>query len=111
MSYGGVNSATTDNSAAITAAWNACVSGGEVYIPPGNYGLANWVTVSGGESVSINLEGIIYRTGSAGGTMISIESTSDFEFYSGNSQGAIQGYGYLLNAGSSKPQNPPSSSE
>lgn len=29
LSYGGVASATTDNSAAIESAWAACVSGGE----------------------------------------------------------------------------------
>ncbi len=103
MSYGGVASATKDNSAALTAAWNACKSGGEVYIPSGSYGLSSWVTLSGGSGVSINLEGVIYRIASAtaGGTMIGISSTTDFEFYSGNSKGAIQGYGYLLNASKS----------
>jgi len=100
MNYGGVASATTDNSAALTAAWNACKGGGEVYIPSGSYGLSSWVTLSGGSGVSINLEGVIYRitSATAGGTMIGITSTTDFEFYSGNSKGAIQGYGYLLNA-------------
>jgi rhamnogalacturonan hydrolase len=29
MNYGGVSSATTDNSAAITSAWNACKAGGQ----------------------------------------------------------------------------------
>jgi rhamnogalacturonan hydrolase len=29
LSYGGVASATTDNSAAIASAWAACISGGE----------------------------------------------------------------------------------
>lgn len=94
LDYGGVASATTDNSAAIASAWTACVDGGEVYIPSGNYGLGSWVTLTGGTSVSINLEGIIYRTGTADGNMIFIEHTTDFEFYSANSQGAIQGYGY-----------------
>jgi rhamnogalacturonan hydrolase len=71
-----------------------------VYIPSGSYGLSSWVTLSGGSGVSINLEGVIYRitSATAGGTMISVSSTTDFEFYSGNSKGAIQGYGYLLNA-------------
>ncbi len=103
MNYGGVASATTDNSAAINAAWNACKSGGEVYIPSGSYGLSTWVTLSGGTGVSINLEGVIYRitSATAGGHMIAISSTSDFEFYSGNSKGAMQGYGYLLNASES----------
>lgn len=100
LNYGGVASATADNSAALTAAWNACKSGGQVYIPSGSYGLSSWVTLSGGTGVSINLEGVIYRiTGAnSGGTMISVSGASDFEFYSGNSKGAIQGYGYLLNA-------------
>ena len=103
MSYGGVASATKDNSAPLTAAWNACKGGGEVYIPSGSYGLSSWVTLSGGSGVSINLEGVIYRitSATAGGTMIGISSTTDFEFYSGNSKGAIQGYGYLLNASES----------
>jgi rhamnogalacturonan hydrolase len=31
--------------------------------------------------------------------MIAVTGTSDFEFYSANSKGAIQGYGYQLNSG------------
>jgi hypothetical protein len=34
-----------------------------VYIPSGNYGMATWVTLTGGTAVSIGLDGIIYRTG------------------------------------------------
>ncbi|KAM3088862.1 hypothetical protein ACMFMG_000485 [Clarireedia jacksonii] len=98
LNYGGKASATTDNSAAIASAWAACINGGEVYIPSGSYGLANWVTLNGGTGVSINLEGTIYRTGTAGGNMIYIEHSTDFEFYSGNSQGAIQGYGYVFHS-------------
>lgn len=94
LDYGGTASATTDNSAAIASAWAACKSGGEVYIPSGSYGLENWVTLNGGSGVSINLEGTIYRTGTAGGNMIFVEHTTDFEFYSANSAGAVQGYGY-----------------
>ncbi|KAJ9133869.1 Rhamnogalacturonase A [Pleurostoma richardsiae] len=96
MNYGGTASATTDNSAAITSAWAACKGGGEVYIPSGSYGLSTWVTLTGGTGVSINLEGIIYRmtSGTAGGNMFMIEHTTDFELFSANSKGAIQGYGY-----------------
>ncbi|PQE28691.1 rhamnogalacturonase a protein [Rutstroemia sp. NJR-2017a WRK4] len=94
LNYGGKASATTDNSAAIASAWAACINGGE-----GSYGLANWVTLTGGTGVSINLEGTIYRTGTASGNMIFIEHTTDFEFYSGNSKGAIQGYGYVFHSG------------
>jgi len=63
LDYGGVASKTTDNGPAIASAWAACKSGGEVYIPAGDYGLATWVTLTGGTAVSINLDGIIYRTG------------------------------------------------
>lgn len=94
MDYGGVADATTDNSGAISDAWTACASGGEVLIPEGDYGLETWVTLDSGSGVSINLEGTIYRTGTADGNMIGIENTSDFEFYSATSKGAIQGYGY-----------------
>jgi rhamnogalacturonan hydrolase len=96
LQYGGVASAETDNSGAITKAWNDCKNGGQVYIPSGSYGLGTWVTLSGGKGVSVNLEGVIYRmtSGTAGGNMIAVQNTDDFEFYSGNSKGAIQGYGY-----------------
>jgi rhamnogalacturonan hydrolase len=96
MNYGGAASPTTDNGAAIKRAWDDCKNGGQVYIPSGSYGLATWVDLSGGKGVSINLEGIIYRmsSGTAGGNMIAVQRTDDFEFYSGNSKGAVQGYGY-----------------
>lgn len=63
LNYGGVASKTTDNGPAIASAWAACKSGGQVYIPAGDYGLATWVTLTGGTAVSINLDGILYRTG------------------------------------------------
>jgi rhamnogalacturonan hydrolase len=101
LEYGGVASATTDNSAAISKAWDACKNGGQVFIPSGSYGLDKWVDLSGGKGVSINLEGIIFRisTGTAGGNMITVQSTEDFELYSGNSKGAVQGYGYEFHKG------------
>lgn len=60
--------------------------------------MATWVTITGGTGVSINLDGIIYRTGTAGGHMIIVEHTTDFEFYSSTSNGAVQGYGYVFHA-------------
>lgn len=63
MDYGGVASATTDNSQAITDAWDACsATGGEVYIPEGDYGLSTWLKLSG-DAMSFRLDGIIYRIG------------------------------------------------
>lgn len=94
LDYGGVASATTDNGAAIQSAWDACKTGGQVYIPAGDYGMSTWVTLKNGAGVSFNLEGTIYRIGTAGGNMIMIRDSSDLEFYSATSKGAMQGYGY-----------------
>ena len=60
----------------------------------GTFAMATWVTLSGGTAWAINLEGIIVRTGTAGGNMIYIEHSTDFEIYSSRGVGAIQGYGY-----------------
>lgn len=98
MDYGGVADASTDNGQAISDAWTACASGGQVLIPEGDYGLGTWVTLNKGTGVSINLEGTIYRTGTADGNMIAIEHSTDIEFYSATSAGAIQGYGYEFHA-------------
>lgn len=34
-----------------------------VYIPPGDYGMSTWVTLSGGTAWALQLDGIIYRVG------------------------------------------------
>ncbi|POS68801.1 murein transglycosylase [Diaporthe helianthi] len=94
MDYGGKADASADNGNAIAAAWKDCAPGGEVLIPEGDYGMATWVKLSGGKGTSINLEGTIYRTGQDSGNMFMIEHSTDFEFYSATSKGAIQGYGY-----------------
>ena len=52
-------------------------SGGTVVIPSGNYALATWVRLSGGSAWAFQLDGIIYRTGAAGGDMIFIEHSDD----------------------------------
>ncbi|KAF0318186.1 putative rhamnogalacturonase B [Colletotrichum sp. SAR11_59] len=93
-SYGAKTGATGDIGAALKAAWDACKTGGEILIPSGEWGMSTWQTLSGGSGVSINLEGTIYRTGTAGGHMIIVQKSTDVEFYSGNSKGAMQGYGY-----------------
>ncbi|ORY58759.1 pectin lyase fold/virulence factor [Pseudomassariella vexata] len=94
MDYGGVASATEDNGAAIQSAWDDCKTGGQVYIPEGDYGLSTWLTLKNGANNSFNLEGTLYRVGTDGGNMIMIRDTHDFEFYSATSKGGMQGYGY-----------------
>jgi rhamnogalacturonan hydrolase len=90
--YGG--KAGSDISAAINSAFAACQKGGVVVIPSGNYNLENWVTLKNGKAWALQLDGTITRTGTAGGNMIFIEHTSDFELFSTTSKGAIQGHGY-----------------
>lgn len=94
LDHGAVADKETDIGPAITSAWSACKSGGVVYIPSGDYALGSWVTLTGGTSTAIRLDGTIYRTGTAGGNMIFIEHTSDFELFSSTSKGAVQGSGY-----------------
>ncbi|KAL1878126.1 hypothetical protein VTK73DRAFT_8006 [Phialemonium thermophilum] len=94
LKYGAVADKSTDIGPAIQAAFAACKDGGTVYVPPGDYAMATWVSLSGGHGWAFQLDGIIYRTGTAGGHMIFIEKAKDFEFYSSTSKGAIQGYGY-----------------
>ena len=95
-SYGAKADGTTDISTAIDDAFSACSSGGVVVIPSGNYALANWVTLSGGNAWALQLDGIITRTGTAGGNMITIEHSTDFEMFSSTSKGAVQGLGYIF---------------
>ncbi|KAM0155045.1 hypothetical protein ACHAQE_006947 [Botrytis cinerea] len=94
LDYGGKASKTSDIGPALTSAFAACKTGGTVYVPPGDYGMSTWITLSGGSAWALKLDGIIYRTGSDDGNMIMIKHTTDFEMYSSTSAGAIQGYGY-----------------
>ncbi|KAL3432519.1 RGase A [Aspergillus tetrazonus] len=98
LDYGAVADKATDIGPALSSAWDECADGGVVYIPPGDYAIETWVKLSGGKACAIQLDGIIYRTGTDGGNMIMIEHTSDFEFFSSTSEGAFQGYGYEFHA-------------
>ncbi|OWP07310.1 rhamnogalacturonan hydrolase [Marssonina coronariae] len=121
LHYGGSASKAADIGPAITKAFADCKTGGTgespcvslaavaaaeedgvadmapcptVYVPPGDYGMSTWVSLSGGSAWALQLDGIIYRTGTAGGHMLMILHTTDFELFSSTSKGAIQGYGY-----------------
>jgi rhamnogalacturonan hydrolase len=77
--------------------------------------MSTWVSLTGGKAWALQLDGIIYRTGSvaffillsyadpirtANGNMIYVGNSDDFEMYSSTSKGAMQGYGYVFHAGS-----------
>ena len=92
--YGAKADGKSDISTALNDAFNACKAGGIVIVPSGSYALQNWVTFSGGNGWAFQLDGVITRTGTAGGNMIFIEHGSDFEMFSRSGKGAIQGNGY-----------------
>lgn len=92
--YGASADGSTDISSALNDAFSDCSSGGVVVIPSGNYALATWVTLSGGNAWALQLDGTITRTGTDGGNMIFIEHGSDFEMFSSTGKGAMQGLGY-----------------
>ena len=92
--YGAKADGSTDISTALNSAFKACSTGGVVVVPAGNYALANWVTMSGGNKWALQLDGVITRTGTADGNMIFIEHGTDFEMFSSTGKGAIQGNGY-----------------
>ncbi|KAK1150045.1 hypothetical protein N8T08_003603 [Aspergillus melleus] len=92
--YGAKADKSTDIGPAIESAWDECKEGGLVYIPPGDYALGSWVTLTGGKGTALQLDGILYRDGDDGGNMVMIEHTSDFELFSSTARGAVQGSGY-----------------
>ncbi|RPD78596.1 rhamnogalacturonase [Lentinus tigrinus ALCF2SS1-7] len=102
LDYGG-SIGSSDIGPAITSAFNNCVlknSGSTLYVPAGNYQMQTWVDLKEGTKWAFRLDGFITRASTSGGNMIAIENANDFEFYSANSAGGIQGYGYQCrNAG------------
>ncbi|KAH9923923.1 rhamnogalacturonase [Epithele typhae] len=96
LDYGG-SIGSSDIGPAINSAFTNCVlkhSGSTLYVPAGNYNMQTWVTLTGGTKWAFRLDGLISRTSTTHGNMIAIVNASDFEFYSANSAGGIQGYGY-----------------
>ncbi|PYI30572.1 pectin lyase-like protein [Aspergillus indologenus CBS 114.80] len=94
--YGAVESdSTNDVGPALQDALDDCASGGLVYIPPGNYYISTTVTLSSATGIALQHDGILYRNGDIDGDQIlTMENSSDVEWFSGTSSGAIQGYGY-----------------
>ncbi|KAI5119242.1 hypothetical protein M0805_008793 [Coniferiporia weirii] len=102
LDYGG-EIGSSDIGPAIGNAFTECVllnTGSTLYVPEGDYDMETWQTLSGGTQWAFQLDGVITRTSTTTGNMIVIEDADDFEFYSSNSAGAIQGLGYQCrNAG------------
>jgi rhamnogalacturonan hydrolase len=98
LSHGGKAGVTGDIGPAISAAFTACKSGGTIVIPTGEYGLRTWVNLSGGQGFAIQWDGVIHRTGEAGGNMILVQRSDDVEIFSSTGRGAFQGNGYEFHA-------------
>jgi rhamnogalacturonan hydrolase len=90
--YGATSS--TDVGAAFLAAWSACSGGGLVYIPPGKWPLRSLVSVKSTDGMAVQWDGLIYRDADLSGNMFTFRNLKNFELFSGNSEGAFQGYGY-----------------
>ncbi|RAL14232.1 rhamnogalacturonase A precursor [Aspergillus homomorphus CBS 101889] len=93
VDYGGFPNNGTDIGPALSSAWGDCAKGGLVYIPAGNFSMATFPLLKDGISSAVQLDGVVHRTGAAGSTMFAFRNCKDFEFFSGNSRGAIQGNG------------------
>ncbi|KAB8216035.1 RGase C [Aspergillus novoparasiticus] len=92
--YGAVADGKTDVGPAILDAWGNCSTGGLIYVPPGNYSLATDLELKHGESTAFQLDGVLARGHEGSYQLILVRDCHDCEFFSGNSQGAVQGYGY-----------------
>lgn len=97
-SYGAKPGKGGDIGPAINSAFAACKSGGTIVIPAGDWGLGTWVTLNGGKGFAVQWDGTIYRTGTAGGTMIAVSNSDDVEIFSSTGTGAFQGNGYEFHA-------------
>jgi rhamnogalacturonan hydrolase len=97
-SYGAKPGRSGDIGPALTAAFNACKTGGTIVIPAGDWGLGTWVNFNGGSGWALQWDGVIYRNGQAGGNMLLVQRANDVEFYSTTGKGAFQGNGYEFHA-------------
>ena len=55
--YGAVVNSTEDVGPALAAAWDDCKEGGLVYVPPGTYAMATWVSLTHGNASAVQLDG------------------------------------------------------
>ncbi|KAF2672549.1 hypothetical protein BT63DRAFT_436455 [Microthyrium microscopicum] len=93
-SYGAKPGKTGDIGPAMTEAFNACKNGGTIVIPSGDWGLRTWVNMQNGKGFAIQWDGVIHRTGDAGGNMLLVQKSDDVEIFSSTGKGAFQGNGY-----------------
>ncbi|KAF4624554.1 hypothetical protein G7Y89_g13617 [Cudoniella acicularis] len=101
LHYGGVADNETDVGPAIALAFEICVKNhpqSRLVVPEGNYLLKQSIDLVNGTNWAFQLDGLItaqYGGNFTTGDFVLIENAVDFEFYSHNGKGAIQGQGYI----------------
>ncbi|CAE7162156.1 unnamed protein product [Rhizoctonia solani] len=101
LNYGAKADNATDIGPAIQSAFTNCVLKNPNSRLIGNYLLSSSVLLNGGSSWAFQLDGLItvdysaYVSGAVSGNALVFKRTKEFELYSSNGQGAIQGQGYL----------------
>ncbi|KAH8829184.1 pectin lyase fold/virulence factor [Flagelloscypha sp. PMI_526] len=94
--YGAKADGQTDDGPSIQDAWNDCSDGGLVYIPPGNYFLSTFLVFHSADDIAVQLDGTLIRDPNVGGySVIEFRNIHNFEFFSGNSKGFLQGNGHI----------------
>ncbi|PRP83891.1 rhamnogalacturonase B [Planoprotostelium fungivorum] len=94
LDYGARADNATDLGAPLLAALKNCSGGGLVVIPPGEYALSIYITITV-NTVALQIDGTIYRNSTSGGHMLIWYKCKDLEIFSGTGLGAFQGWGYL----------------
>ncbi|CUA78418.1 hypothetical protein RSOLAG22IIIB_07071 [Rhizoctonia solani] len=102
LNYGGKADNATDIGPAIKSAFTNCiVKNPNSHFTQGNYLLSSTVLLNAGSNWAFQLDGLItvdysaYVSGAVSGNALVFQRMNEFELYSSNGQGAIQGQGYL----------------
>jgi hypothetical protein len=98
LSYGAKADKSTDIGPALLKAFAACKTGGTVVVPSGDYAMKTWATFEGGKAWALQLDGVIYRTGTDAGNMLFVRNANDFEMFSSTGKGAVQGTSSIFQA-------------
>ncbi|KAG9120651.1 hypothetical protein FRC07_003787 [Ceratobasidium sp. 392] len=100
LNYGAKVDNTTDIGPAITSAFKNCIlknPNSRLIVPAGNYLLSTTVSLNAGSNWAFQLDGLItldyaaYVSGKVAGNALVFQRMNEFEIYSSNGKGAIQG--------------------
>ncbi|KEP50118.1 putative endo-rhamnogalacturonase [Rhizoctonia solani 123E] len=104
LNYGAKTDNATDIGPAIKSAFTNCIvknPNSRLIVPAGNYLLSTTVLLNGASNWAFQLDGLItvdysaYVKGTVAGNALVFQRMNEFELYSSNGKGAIQGQGYL----------------